>query len=81
MRIIPPITIIWCTHLVLPLWHHFLPEPLLQCKSRAGSHEPAVAKCSLVEVCAAQTLNYQVRVVTQLLVREREREGSDIGME
>ena len=73
------ITMIWCSHLLLPLWHHFLPELLLQGKGRAGSHEPAVAQCSLVEVCAAQTLNYQVRVVTQLLVREREREGSDIG--
>ena len=68
---------------MLPLWHHFLPELLLQCKGRAGSHKPAVAQRSLVEVCAAQTLNYQVRVITQLLVveGEREREERDIGTE
>ena len=61
------------------MWYDFIPELFLQGKGRASSHKPAVAQSPLVEVCATQTLDYQVRIVTELLVREGGRGGEGEG--
>ena len=54
-------------HLALPVRNDLLPQLHLRGQAGAGSHEPAVAEDTLVEVSGAHPLHHQPGVVTYLL--------------
>ena len=59
-------------YLALPVGDDLLPKLLLGGEAGAGSHKPAVSQYSLVEVCGTDTVHHQLRVLTYILLRERE---------